>query len=143
MPERLGASYVAEDGARRVPVMLHRAIFGSFERMIGILIEHYAGRFPLWLAPTQAVVVTIVNDADSYANELASKLRAAGMRIVSGSGIEVCHTCIHARTALRRLRGLLGRPALAPGFDSLDAFLSHMWAVTVIGAPKKAAAMST
>ncbi|HZX87227.1 MAG TPA: threonine--tRNA ligase, partial [Reyranella sp.] len=81
LPERLGASYVAEDGSRKVPVMLHRAIFGSFERMIGVLIEHYAGRFPLWLAPTQAVVATIVNDADSYANEVAKALRAAGMRV--------------------------------------------------------------
>jgi len=81
LPERLGAAYVAEDGSRKVPVMLHRAIFGSFERMIGVLIEHYAGRFPLWLAPTQAVVATIVNDADSYANEVAAKLRAAGMRV--------------------------------------------------------------
>ena len=81
LPERLGASYVAEDGSRKVPVMLHRAIFGSFERMIGVLIEHYAGRFPLWLAPTQAVVATIVNDADSYAHEVAAKLRAAGMRV--------------------------------------------------------------
>jgi threonyl-tRNA synthetase len=81
LPERLGAEYVAEDGARKVPVMLHRAIFGSFERMIGILIEHYAGRFPLWLAPTQAVVATIVSDADSYAQEVAAKLRGAGMRV--------------------------------------------------------------
>ena len=81
LPDRLDASYVAEDGTRKRPVMLHRAIFGSFERMIGILIEHYAGRFPLWLAPTQAVVVTIVNDADSYANEVADKLRAAGLRV--------------------------------------------------------------
>jgi threonyl-tRNA synthetase len=81
LPDRLGAEYVAEDGVRRRPVMLHRAIFGSFERMIGILIEHYAGRFPLWMAPTQAVVVTVVNDADSYANEVAAKLRAAGMRV--------------------------------------------------------------
>jgi threonyl-tRNA synthetase len=81
LPERLGAEYVAEDGSRKRPVMLHRAIFGSFERMIGILIENYAGRFPLWLAPTQAVVVTIVNDADSYANEVAAQLRAAGMRV--------------------------------------------------------------
>jgi threonyl-tRNA synthetase len=83
LPERLDATYVAEDGSRRRPVMLHRAIFGSFERMIGILIEHYAGRFPLWLAPTQAVVATIVNDADSYANEVAEKLRAAGVRVVT------------------------------------------------------------
>ena len=81
LPDRLGAEYVAEDGARKMPVMLHRAIFGSFERMIGILIEHYAGRFPLWMAPTQAVVATIVNDADSYAEEVAAKLRAAGMRV--------------------------------------------------------------
>jgi threonyl-tRNA synthetase len=81
MPDRLGAEYVAEDGSRKKPVMLHRAIFGSFERMIGILIEHYAGRFPLWMAPTQAVVATIVNDADSYAEEVAAKLRSAGMRV--------------------------------------------------------------
>src|SRR6185503_15019918 len=81
LPERLGAEYVAEDGSRKMPVMLHRAIFGSFERMIGILIEHYAGRFPLWMAPTQAVVATIVSDADSYAEEVAAKLRAAGMRV--------------------------------------------------------------
>ena len=81
LPERLDATYVAEDGSRKRPVMLHRAIFGSFERMIGILIENYAGRFPLWLAPTQAVVATIVNDADSYANEVAGQLRAAGMRV--------------------------------------------------------------
>ena len=81
LPERLDANYVAEDGSRKRPVMLHRAIFGSFERMIGILIENYSGRFPLWLAPTQAVVVTIVNDADGYANEVAAQLRAAGLRV--------------------------------------------------------------
>ncbi len=81
MPERLDAHYVAEDGTRKRPVMLHRAIFGSFERMIGILIENYAGRFPLWLAPVQAVVATVVNDADDYANEVAAALRAAGMRV--------------------------------------------------------------
>ena len=81
LPDRLDAHYVAEDGSRKRPVMLHRAIFGSFERMIGILIENYAGRFPLWLAPTQAVVVTVVSDADSYANEVADRLRAAGMRV--------------------------------------------------------------
>ncbi len=81
LPERLDANYVAEDGSRKRPVMLHRAIFGSFERIIGILIENYAGRFPLWLAPTQAVVVTVVNDADGYAEEVAAALRAAGMRV--------------------------------------------------------------
>ena len=83
LPDRLDASYIAEDGSRKRPVMLHRAIFGSFERMIGILIENYAGRFPLWLAPTQAVVVTIVSDADGYANEVADALRAAGMRVAT------------------------------------------------------------
>src|SRR4029079_8270013 len=75
LPERLGASYVAEDGSRKVPVMLHRAIFGSFERMIGVLIEHYAGRFPLWLAPTQAVVATIVKEADTLSTQSAEQLR--------------------------------------------------------------------
>ncbi|HEX9946194.1 MAG TPA: threonine--tRNA ligase [Allosphingosinicella sp.] len=81
LPERLDASYVAEDGQRHRPVMLHRAILGSFERFIGILIEHHAGRFPLWLAPVQAVVATIVSDADDYAREVAAKLMAAGLRV--------------------------------------------------------------
>jgi threonyl-tRNA synthetase len=81
LPERLDASYVGEDGAKHRPVMLHRAIFGSYERFIGILIEHYAGRFPVWLAPVQAVVATIVSDADGYAKQVAAKLEAAGIRI--------------------------------------------------------------
>ena len=80
LPERLDASYVGEDGARHRPVMLHRAIFGSYERFIGILIEHYAGKLPLWLAPVQAVAATIVSDADGYAAEVVQKLRAAGIR---------------------------------------------------------------
>ena len=81
LPERLDASYIAEDGARHRPIMLHRAILGSFERFIGILIEHHAGRFPLWLAPVQAVVATIVSDADGYAQEVAAALSAAGIRV--------------------------------------------------------------
>jgi threonyl-tRNA synthetase len=81
VPGLLGAHYVTEDSSRKTPVMLHRAIFGSFERFIGILIEHYAGRFPLWMSPTQAVVCTIVNDADSYAAEVAAALGAAGLRV--------------------------------------------------------------
>ena len=81
MPERLDASYVGEDGQRHPPVMLHRAILGTFERFLGILIEHHAGRFPLWLAPVQAVVATIVSDADDYAAEVAAKLVAAGLRV--------------------------------------------------------------
>jgi threonyl-tRNA synthetase len=80
LPERLGAEYVAEDGSRRRPVMLHRAILGSFERFLGILIEQHAGRFPLWLAPVQVVVATIVSDADDYAREAVAALRAAGIR---------------------------------------------------------------
>jgi threonyl-tRNA synthetase len=81
LPDRLDASYVGEDGNRHRPVMLHRAILGTFERFIGILIEHHAGRFPLWLAPVQAVVATIVSDADDYANQVADKLKAAGIRV--------------------------------------------------------------
>ena len=83
LPERLDASYVGEDGEKHRPVMLHRAIFGSYERVIGILIEHFAGRLPVWLAPTQAVVATIVSDADGYASEVAGKLGAAGIRVES------------------------------------------------------------
>ncbi len=80
LPERLDASYVGEDGERHRPIMLHRAIFGSYERFIGILIEHFAGRLPVWLAPTQAVVATIVSDADGYAREVEARLKAAGIR---------------------------------------------------------------
>jgi len=83
LPERLDASYVAEDGERHRPVMLHRAIFGSYERFIGILIEHYAGRMPSWLAPVQAVVATIVSDADDYARAVEAKLKTAGIRVES------------------------------------------------------------
>ena len=88
LPERLDAEYVAEDGTRRRPVMLHRAILGSFERFLGILIEQYAGRFPLWLAPVQAVVATIVSDADAYAEEVAAALRAAGLAVAVDLGRE-------------------------------------------------------
>ncbi len=79
LPERLDASYIAEDSARHRPVMLHRAILGSFERFLGILIEQYAGRFPLWLAPVQVVVASIVSDAEPYAIEVAAALRRAGL----------------------------------------------------------------
>ena len=80
LPERLDASYVAEDGQRYRPVMLHRAILGSFERFLGILVEQFAGRFPLWLAPTQAVLATIVTEANDYALDLQNQLLAAGLR---------------------------------------------------------------
>ncbi|WP_221792665.1 threonine--tRNA ligase [Aquisediminimonas sediminicola] len=83
LPERLDASYVAEDGEKHRPVMLHRAIFGSYERFIGILIEHFAGKLPVWLAPVQAVVATIVSDADDYAHDVTAQLKAAGIRVES------------------------------------------------------------
>jgi threonyl-tRNA synthetase len=79
LPERLDAEYVGEDSGRHRPVMLHRAILGSFERFIGILIEQYAGRFPLWLAPVQVVVASIVSDAGEYAEDVAAALRARGL----------------------------------------------------------------
>ncbi len=81
LPERLDASYVGEDGAKHRPVMLHRAILGSFERFLAILIEQYAGRFPLWLAPVQATVATITSDADAYAEEVRAAFAGAGLRV--------------------------------------------------------------
>ncbi len=81
LPERLGAEYVGEDGQKHRPVMLHRAICGSLERFIGVLIENYAGAFPMWLAPVQVVVATITSDAEGYAHEVAAELRAAGLRV--------------------------------------------------------------
>jgi threonyl-tRNA synthetase len=80
LPERLGAMYVAEDGTKKYAVMLHRAILGSLERFIGMMIEHYAGKMPMWLAPTQVVVATIVSEADEYARKLVDRLRAGGIR---------------------------------------------------------------
>ena len=80
LPERLDANYIGEDGEKHRPVMLHRAILGSFERFIGILIENYAGRMPMWMAPVQAVVATITSDADAYAIEVRNALDAAGIR---------------------------------------------------------------
>jgi threonyl-tRNA synthetase len=80
LPERLDATYIGEDGAKHRPVMLHRALLGSFERFIGILIEEHAGKLPFWLAPRQVVVATIVSDADDYAHEVVAALKAAGVR---------------------------------------------------------------
>ena len=88
MPERLGATYVGEDGGRHIPVMLHRAIFGSVERFIGILTEHYAARFPLWLAPVQVVVANITSEATDYAGEVARECTAAGLRVLFDNGNE-------------------------------------------------------
>ncbi|MBV8683993.1 MAG: threonine--tRNA ligase [Caulobacteraceae bacterium] len=81
LPERLDATFIGEDGGKHRPVMLHRAIVGTMERFLGVLIEHYAGAFPLWLSPVQAVVATITSEADDYAISVAEKLRKAGLRV--------------------------------------------------------------
>jgi threonyl-tRNA synthetase len=81
MPERLGAFYIGADSNKHVPVMIHRAMFGSLERFTGILIENYAGHLPLWLSPVQVVVATIVSEADDYAGRVATALREAGLRV--------------------------------------------------------------
>jgi threonyl-tRNA synthetase len=81
MPGRLGATYVGENGGRHTPVMLHRAILGSMERFIAILIEHYAGHFPLWLAPVQLVIATITSEAADYGEEVERECAVAGMRV--------------------------------------------------------------
>jgi threonyl-tRNA synthetase len=106
LPERLDANYTGEDGARHRPVMLHRAILGSFERFLGILIEQYAGRFPLWLAPTQVVVATIVSDADDYAREVADALTRAGLH----ADVDTSRDKINAKI---RLHSLAHVPVLA------------------------------
>jgi threonyl-tRNA synthetase len=81
LPDRLGAEFVAADGSKQKPVMLHRAILGSLERFIGVLIENYAGALPMWLAPVQVVVATITAEADGYAEEAAQAFRKAGLRV--------------------------------------------------------------
>ena len=88
LPERLDAEYVGEDGVRYRPVMLHRAILGSFERFIGILVEQYAGGFPLWLAPVQVAVTTITRDGDEFAGKVAERLESAGLRVTLDTSAE-------------------------------------------------------
>jgi threonyl-tRNA synthetase len=101
MPGRLGVSYVGEDGGRHVPVMLHRAVLGSMERFIGILIEHFAGRFPLWLSPVQAVVATITADADAYAAEVSRAMTEAGLRVVLDTGNETINYKVREHSLAR------------------------------------------
>ena len=80
LPERLGASYIGEDGEKHMPVMLHRAVLGTLERFIGIMIESYAGKMPLWLAPQQVMVCPITTDADAYAHQVVAALKEQGLR---------------------------------------------------------------
>jgi threonyl-tRNA synthetase len=106
LPERLGAEYVAEDGSRKAPVMLHRAILGSFERFLAILIEHHAGKFPVWLAPTQAVVFNITERQAGYVQECADYLKNQGVRVESDLRNEKVGFKIREHT-LRRVPYLL------------------------------------
>jgi threonyl-tRNA synthetase len=98
LPERLDADYITAESARARPVMLHRAVIGSFERFLGILIENYAGRFPLWLAPVQVAVATIVSDADGYAEEVAAALRAAGLAVELDTSAQKINAKIRAHS---------------------------------------------
>ena len=102
LPGRLGAEYVGEDNARHTPVMLHRAVLGSLERFIGILIEHHAGAFPLWLSPVQAVVMNISESQSDYAKEVAGKLTAAGLRVESDLRGEKINYKIREHSLLKR-----------------------------------------
>ena len=81
LPERLDATYIGEDGQKKTPVMLHRALFGSLERFAGILIEHYAGHLPFWLSPLQIVIATITSDSDNYADNIFDQLKDKGLRV--------------------------------------------------------------
>lgn len=103
MPERLSASYVGDDDKKHAPVMLHRAVLGSFERFLGILIENYAGKFPLWLAPTQVVIATITSDAEDYAQEVAATLRAKGLRVETDLRNEKINYKIRELSAERKI----------------------------------------
>ncbi|OIQ99283.1 threonine--tRNA ligase [mine drainage metagenome] len=102
LPGRLGAEYIGEDNARHTPVMLHRAVLGSLERFIGILIEHHAGAFPLWLSPVQAVVMNISEAQSDYAQALAGKLTAAGLRVESDLRGEKINYKIREHSLLKR-----------------------------------------
>ena len=83
LPERLGASYVDKDGSKKIPVMLHRALFGSLERFIGILIEHYAGKFPFWISPLQTVVIPVSDEFNDYAIDVSNKLKHSGITSIT------------------------------------------------------------
>jgi threonyl-tRNA synthetase len=117
MPERLGASYIGDDDKKHAPVMLHRAVLGSFERFLGILIENYAGRFPLWLSPVQVVVATITSDADDYAEEVVAKLKAAGLRAEIDTRNEKINYKIRELSADRKIPviAVVGRKEMEEG----------------------------
>ncbi|MEM7730364.1 MAG: threonine--tRNA ligase [Pseudomonadota bacterium] len=103
MPERLDASYIGADDQKHAPLMLHRAVLGSFERFLGILIENYAGKFPLWLSPVQVVVATITSDADDYAEKVVARLKAAGLRAETDTRNEKINYKIRELSAERKV----------------------------------------
>ena len=140
MPGRLDAQYVAEDGSRQTPVMLHRAILGSFERFIGILIEHYEGAFPAWLAPEQVVIMNITDNQAEYVQKIEETLRNKGFRVVSDLRNEKIGFKIREHT-IQKVPYLLvigdkevengavnvrTRKAEELGSMSIDAFIAHL-----------------
>jgi threonyl-tRNA synthetase len=132
--ERLGAAYIGEDSAKHAPVMLHRAILGSMERFIGILIEHYAGKFPLWLAPVQAVVATITSDANDYALKVQAALKGAGIRADADLRNEKINLKVREHS-LAKVPVLLvvGRKEAADGTLSLRRLGSEAQATLALG----------
>ena len=145
LPERLGATYIGEDGDRHTPVLLHRAIFGSLERFIGILLEHYAGKLPFWLAPAQIAVATITSDADDYADEVLRELKAAGLRAFTDVRNEKINLKVREHS-LAKIPVIiaLGRREVADGTVSIrrlgrkgQQVMGLDEAVTVLGAEAK------
>ena len=135
LPERLGAEYVAEDGSKQRPVMLHRAILGSFERFLGILIENYGGAFPLWLAPVQVVVATITSDANDYAEAAADRLRAAGLRVELDTRNEKINYKIREHSLAKvPVIAVVGRKEAETGQLSLRRFGSDRPAILTLDA---------
>jgi len=116
-PERLAANFTGEDDKKHIPVMLHRAVLGSFERFLGILIENYAGKFPLWLSPVQIVVATITSDADDYAADVVARLRAAGLRAELDTRNEKINYKIRELSADRKIPAIavVGRKEMEEG----------------------------
>jgi threonyl-tRNA synthetase len=142
LPDRLGAEYTAEDGSKQRPVMLHRAICGSLERFIGVLIEHYAGAFPLWLAPTQVVVATITSDADDYALKVAQELGAAGLRVETDLRNEKINYKIREHSLAKTpIIAVVGRREAEEGKVALRRFGSEGQSIMTIAEAVKALAL--
>ena len=141
LPDRLDANYIGEDGQKHRPVMLHRAICGSLERFIGILIEHYAGAFPLWLAPVQVVVATITSDADDYARQAVEALRAKGLRVETDFRNEKINYKIREHSLAKvPVIAVIGRREAEEGKLALRRFGSDGQEILTLGDAAKALA---